>query len=167
MLRSRMPATSSPICGYIMGSPPQMETMGAPHSSTAARHSSSGTRSVMVDSYSRMRPQPVQVRLQACSGSSISTMREALADHGMRLALARRSWAAGCGTGWRRPASRTAFFCHSGRGRILFLKMYPARPAVMRKWKFHSLVCSSWLGSSRTKTARAAGSSPCTGGSSR
>ncbi len=57
-----------------MGSPPQIETMGAPHSSTAARHSSSGTRSLMVDSYSRMRPQPVQVRLQAWSGSSIITM---------------------------------------------------------------------------------------------
>ena len=27
----------------------------------------------MVCEYSRMRPQPVQVRLQACSGSSIST----------------------------------------------------------------------------------------------
>ena len=54
------------IWGYIMGSPPQMETMGAPHSSTAVRHSSTGIRSVMVDSYSRMRPQPVQVRLQAC-----------------------------------------------------------------------------------------------------
>jgi hypothetical protein len=85
-LRSRMPETSSPICGYIRGSPPQIETTGAPHSSTAARHSSSGTRSVMVDSYSRMRPQPVQVRLQACSGSSISTM-------GKRLPI--------MGCGWR------------------------------------------------------------------
>src|SRR5438045_6419256 len=71
--RFKIPATSSPIWGYIIGSPPQIETIGAPHSSTAARHSSSGTRSVIVDSYSRMRPQPVQVRLQACSGSSIST----------------------------------------------------------------------------------------------
>src|ERR1035438_10651261 len=68
-LRSRIPAVSWPICGYIMGSPPHMETTGAPHSSTAARHSSSGTRSVMLDSYSRMRPHPVHVRLQACSGS--------------------------------------------------------------------------------------------------
>src|SRR5437660_10491629 len=74
LLRSRIPATSSPICGYIIGSPPQMETIGAPHSSTAAKHSSSGTRWVMVDSYSRMRPQPVQVRLQAWSGSSINTI---------------------------------------------------------------------------------------------
>ena len=46
--------------------------------------------------YSRMRPQPVQVRLQACSGSSISTsgnrfvrvsfLRSDVADHGQRQA---------------------------------------------------------------------------------
>src|SRR5262245_185612 len=50
-----------------------MLTIGAPASSTEARHSSTDSFSLMVDSYSRMRPQPVQVRLQACSGSSIST----------------------------------------------------------------------------------------------
>src|SRR5947209_5538787 len=80
-----MPATSSPICGYIIGSPPQMETMGAPHSSTTERHSSSGTRSVIVFSYSRMRPQPVQVRLQACSGSSMSTIGKRLLIMGCGL----------------------------------------------------------------------------------
>ena len=57
-----------------MGSPPQMETIGAPHSSDAARHCSTVIISLMVDLYSRMRPQPVQVRLQACSGSSIITI---------------------------------------------------------------------------------------------
>src|SRR5580692_11638868 len=57
-----------------MGSPPQIETMGAPHSSEAARHCSTVMISLIVDLYSRMRPQPVHVRLQACSGSSISTM---------------------------------------------------------------------------------------------
>src|ERR1051325_1489624 len=56
-----------------MGSPPQIEMMGAPHSSTAFRHFSTGMTSRMVDSYSRMRPHPVQVRLQACRGSSIMT----------------------------------------------------------------------------------------------
>src|SRR6185312_6676648 len=128
--RSRMPATSSPICGYIIGSPPQIETTGAPHSSTAARHSSSGMRSVMVDSYSRMRPQPVHVRLQACSGSSIITI-------GKRLLII------GCGAyfspvfagrmrkGLAASAAATAVFCHSGRGLRRFLMMYPARPAVM------------------------------------
>ena len=96
-----MPLTNSPICGYIIGSPPQMETMGAPHSSTAARHSSSGTRSVMVDSYSRMRPQPVQVRLQACKRLEHHHQREALADHGVRLAIGAigRSCREGSGTG--------------------------------------------------------------------
>ena len=133
-----MPAASSPICGYIRGSPPQIETTGAPHSSTASRHSSSGTRSVMVDSYSRMRPQPVQVRLQACSGSSISTM-------GKRLPIMGCGWRFSPVLGGRMrngldadAASGAAFFCHSGRGRILFLKMYPARPAVMAIGNFIS-----------------------------
>ncbi len=48
-----------------MGSPPQSETIGAPQSSTAFKHSSTVNISLMVDLYSRMRPQPVQVRLQA------------------------------------------------------------------------------------------------------
>src|SRR3954470_15313658 len=60
----------------MSGSPPQMLTMGAPHSSEAATHSSTLSFSLMVCEYSRMRPQPVQVRLQACSGSSISTRGE-------------------------------------------------------------------------------------------
>src|ERR1700730_9150199 len=47
--------------------------MGAPHSSTPFRHSSTVRDSLIVDLYSRMRPQPVHVRLQACSGSSIIT----------------------------------------------------------------------------------------------
>src|SRR5690348_5293850 len=50
-----------------------MLTIGAPHSSTLARHSSTVSLSLIVLTYSRMRPQPVHVRLQACSGSSIST----------------------------------------------------------------------------------------------
>src|SRR3984893_9035405 len=57
-----------------MSSPPQSETTGAPQSSTAARHSSTLSISLMVDLYSRMRPQPVHVRLHAWSGSSISTI---------------------------------------------------------------------------------------------
>ena len=58
---------------------------------------------VMVDSYSRMRPQPVQVRLQACSGSSISTSgnRLLIIGCGLRWRSA-RSCEAGCGTGSRR-----------------------------------------------------------------
>src|SRR5579883_733408 len=58
-----------------MGSPPQMETMGAPHSSTAARHCSTVSLSLIVDLYSRIRPQPVQVRLHASKASSIITSR--------------------------------------------------------------------------------------------
>src|SRR5271157_4047385 len=56
-----------------MGSPPQMETIGEPHSSTAFKHCSTVSCSVMVSLYSRMRPQPVHVRLQVWRGSSIIT----------------------------------------------------------------------------------------------
>src|ERR1700730_7638217 len=57
-----------------MGSPPQIETTGAPHSSDAARHCSTVIISLIVDLYSRIRPHPVHVRLQACKGSSIITI---------------------------------------------------------------------------------------------
>src|SRR5579864_40209 len=62
-----------------MGSPPQIDTIGAPHSSDAARHCSTVIISFIVDLYSRMRPQPVHVRLQACKGSSIITIGNFLA----------------------------------------------------------------------------------------
>jgi hypothetical protein len=71
--RASTARVSSGSSGYNIGSPPQIDTTGAPHSSTAPRHCSSVSFSVMVVSYSRIRPQPVQVRLQAWSGSSIST----------------------------------------------------------------------------------------------
>src|SRR5450759_1435478 len=57
-----------------MGSPPQIETIGAPHSSDAAMHCSTVITSLIVDLYSRIRPHPVHVRLQACRGSSIITI---------------------------------------------------------------------------------------------
>src|ERR1700730_12852066 len=57
-----------------MGSPPQMETTGAPHSSEAVTHCSTVIISLIVDLYSRIRPHPVHVRLQACKGSSIITI---------------------------------------------------------------------------------------------
>src|SRR5713101_2757999 len=50
-----------------------METIGEPHSFAAATHCSTLIISLMVLLYSRMRPQPVHVRLQACNGSSIMT----------------------------------------------------------------------------------------------
>src|SRR6266702_1550960 len=51
-----------------------METTGAPHSSEAATHCSTVIISLIVDLYSRIRPHPVHVRLQACKGSSIITI---------------------------------------------------------------------------------------------
>src|SRR6185369_8698214 len=58
----------------MSGSPPQMETIGASHSSATSRHFSSGTMSLRLVEYSRMRPHPVHVKLQVCKGSSCNTM---------------------------------------------------------------------------------------------
>src|SRR3977135_1227154 len=51
-----------------------METTGAPPSPEAAPPCSTVMISLIVDLYSRIRPQPVHVRLQACKGSSIITI---------------------------------------------------------------------------------------------
>src|ERR1700730_19204051 len=56
-----------------MGSPPQMLTIGAPASSTASKHSATVSFSLIVCLYSRIRPQPVHVKLQACKGSNMRT----------------------------------------------------------------------------------------------
>ena len=39
-LRATSSCTRRPMSGYMSGSPPGIDTMGAPHSSTAARHCS-------------------------------------------------------------------------------------------------------------------------------
>src|SRR6266436_8654311 len=57
----------------MRGSPPQIETIGASHSWADARQSSRLIISLRLVEYSRIRPQPVQVRLQVCNGSSWST----------------------------------------------------------------------------------------------
>src|SRR5438093_6357800 len=57
----------------MSGSPPQIETIGALHSSAAARQSSRLIMSLSEVEYSRIRPQPVQVRLHVCNGSSCKT----------------------------------------------------------------------------------------------
>src|SRR5436190_10326679 len=74
----------------MSGSPPQMLTMGALHSSAAARQSASGMTFFNEVEYSRMRPQPVQVRLQVCSGSSCSTV----ANFSIPRTLCQRMWPA-------------------------------------------------------------------------
>src|SRR5947207_6832238 len=51
-----------------------MEIIGALHSSAAPRQSSRAIMSLREVEYSRIRPQPVQVRLQVCRGSSCSTV---------------------------------------------------------------------------------------------
>src|SRR5205823_10917511 len=58
----------------MSGSPPQIDTIGALHSCAAPRQSSRLIMSLSEVEYSRIRPQPVQVRLQVCNGSSWSTV---------------------------------------------------------------------------------------------
>src|SRR5690348_6859027 len=55
-----------------------METMGALHSAADPRQSSRLIMSLSEVEYSRMRPQPVQVRLQVCKGSSCRTVTKRL-----------------------------------------------------------------------------------------
>src|SRR4249919_2439861 len=102
-----------------------MLTMGAPHSSTDARHSSTLSFSLIVLEYSRMRPQPVQVRLQACSGSSIITSgkRLLIMGCGLRSLLAEGICVCTILNGFDKSSVGATFFCHSGLGRSLFLAM--------------------------------------------
>src|SRR5208282_3115461 len=67
-----------------------MDTIGASHSIATARHFSIGTMSLRLVEYSRMRPQPVQVRLQVCSGSSCKT----IANFGVLRSLCLMMWLA-------------------------------------------------------------------------
>src|SRR5215831_1682002 len=89
----------------------------------------------MVLSYSRMRPQPVQVRLQACSGSSISTIGKRLLIIGCGLRFS-PVFGGRMRNGFDASADVATVFCHSGFGFILFLKMYLARSAVIEIGNF-------------------------------
>ena len=62
--------TISSICGCISGSPPAMETIGAPLSSTAPIACSTGIRCLRMVCGCWILPQPAHFRLQANSGSS-------------------------------------------------------------------------------------------------
>src|SRR5579883_3110727 len=109
-----------------------METVGAPHSSDAWRHCSSVRRSLMVLSYSRMRPQPVQVRLQACSGSSIRTSGKRLLMRG--CSNAGRSDVRVCMmilNGFAESFVSLTVFCHCGGGLSLFFAIKAPIPTVM------------------------------------
>ena len=65
--------TSGPISGYMSGSPPGIDTIGAPHSSTAFRHCSTVRCFRRIWPGYWILPQPAQARLQRNSGSSIRT----------------------------------------------------------------------------------------------
>src|SRR5215469_14488377 len=63
-------AASTSICGCMSGSPPAIETIGAPHSSIAASACSTGIRCFSRLAGCWILPQPAHFRLQANSGSS-------------------------------------------------------------------------------------------------
>src|ERR1043166_4213889 len=67
-----------------------METIGASQSLAAARHFSSGTMSFRFVEYSRIRPQPVHVKLHVCNGSSCKT----IANFGVLRTLCLMMWPA-------------------------------------------------------------------------
>ena len=54
----------------MSGSPPAIDTIGAPHSSMAASACSTGIRCFSMDAGSWILPQPAQARLHANNGSS-------------------------------------------------------------------------------------------------
>ena len=58
------------IFGCMSGSPPAIDTIGAPHSSTAATACSTGIRCFSTEAGCWILPQPAHARLQANSGSS-------------------------------------------------------------------------------------------------
>src|SRR5262249_24575074 len=91
----------------MSGSPPQMETMGALHSSAAPRQSSKLIISLSDVEYSRIRPQPVHVRLQVCNGSSWSTVANFLVPRSL------------C------PITYAAIFAVSGRGNLIKARILP------------------------------------------
>src|SRR5690349_7709565 len=62
--------TSTSICGCISGSPPAMDTIGAPHSSIAASACSTGMRCFSRLAGCWILPHPAHFRLHANSGSS-------------------------------------------------------------------------------------------------
>src|SRR5262252_768048 len=89
------------------GSPPQIETIGALHSSAADRQSSRLIMSLSDVEYSRIRPQPVHVRLHVCNGSSWSTVANFLVPRSL------------C------PITYAAIFAVSGRGNLIKTKILP------------------------------------------
>ncbi len=69
-LRLISSATITSIWGCMSGSPPAMDTIGAPHSSIAAMACSTGMRCLSRLAGCWILPQPAHFRLQANSGSS-------------------------------------------------------------------------------------------------
>src|SRR5262249_2034945 len=110
----------------MSGSPPQMETNGALHSSAAARQSSRLIMSLSDVEYSRIRPQPVHVRLHVCNGSSWSTVANFLVPRSL------------C------PITYAAIFAVSGKGNLIKTRILPRGSQAVNEPA--SLYCESVSG---------------------
>src|SRR5215217_510735 len=96
----------------MSGSPPQIDTIGALHSFAAPRQSSKVIMSLSEVEYSRIRPQPVHVRLQVCNGSSCKTV--------ANLFVPRSLW----------PITYAAIFAVSGKGNLIGARIVTRRSNV-------------------------------------
>src|ERR1035438_9752670 len=80
-LRATRPSTISAICGCISGSPPGIDTIGAPHSSTARKHSSGERLCLSTCAGYWILPQPARAKGQIAA-------EERLQHQHQRIALA-------------------------------------------------------------------------------
>src|SRR5204862_4929405 len=96
----------------MSGSPPQMEIIGALHSVAAPRQSSRLIMSLSEVEYSRIRPQPVHVRLQVCNGSSCRTVANFFVPRSL------------C------PITYAAIFAVSGKGNLIGARIVTRRSDV-------------------------------------
>ena len=145
-----------------------METIGAPHSSTAARHSSSG--SVLLDGGLVLADAAAAGAGQVAGVQRLQHQhhREPLVDHRMRLAAWRVAGLAmaGCGTDWTHPAPRRSVLLPLRPRPHLVLENVSGHAGRHRERKSHSRIRSTPSGLHDTTPAPAAGSRAGTGGTS-
>src|SRR3989441_3805099 len=104
------------MSGYMSGSPPGIETIGAPHSSTAARHRSTVRCFLRICAGYWILPQPAHARLHRKRGSSIRTKGYRLRPRSFCLTTYPATVAI-CEIGTLID-SRTPFVCHGGDGSL-------------------------------------------------
>src|SRR6266702_3636351 len=135
-LRLTSSLTRTSLCGCMSGSPPAIDTIGAPHSSMAASACSTGIRCLSTEAGSWILPQPAHARLQANSGSS-STISGNLSLRAsfwlMRYIPIRRLWRSGIDT-WA-PAFSSVTSC------LVSYRRSCCQPQFLRQPELDGLRC--------------------------